>query len=342
MSKRIKRVSRVDVANLAGVSTATVSYVLNNKQNVRNETRERVLDAARQLDYRPDPIARSMITNKSMQLSIVLNNIANPIYSDMIIAFEKKALEHGYFVNICTGQGSIDEYFENFVDRRIDGIFIEALPGKYHIEKVYKLVDAGIKVTMFGHGSIDIRRVSSIENDYIYTMDRAIDHLWTLGHRRIAYLSGLTLKQNYDLRIDGYYKAMDARKAGDVAKELGVYSSRMTNTDISVGRSLARELIDKKHDFTAVICTNDLMAIGTMQIFQEAGMSIPGDVSVMGIDGACIGDIIAPKLTTMGVSYRDIGSKAFDLLYADLQNDTTGFFQNRPKLIVRESTAVIN
>lgn len=336
-----KRITRAEVAKRAGVSTATVSYVLNKTGKVRQETRDRVMEAVQALDYRPDPIARSMVTKKTMQLSIVLNNIANPIYSDMILGFEKRALEHGYFVNICTGQGSLDEYFEHFINRRIDGLFIEALPSKYHIEKVYRLVDAGMKVIMFGHGSADLRKVSSIENDYLFTMEKAVSYLWELGHRRIAYLSGLTPEQNYDLRIEGYHKAMESFGAGKTADELCICSRKLTNTDIADGRSLAASLLERGLQCTALICTNDLMAVGAMQQLLDAGIRIPEDISVMGIDGASVGEIVTPRLTTMGTSYHDIGVKAFELLYADIKKDTTGFYQNRPELIVRGSTAPV-
>ncbi|MDY0288220.1 MAG: LacI family DNA-binding transcriptional regulator [Sphaerochaeta sp.] len=336
MSK--KRVTREDVAKLAGVSTATVSYVLNKSIKVKPSTQEKVLSAVKELDYRPDPIARSMVTKQTMQLSIVLNNIANPIYSDMILGFEKQALEKGYFVNICTGQSNIDEYFDDFVSRRIDGVFIEALPEKYHIEKVYKLVDAGIKVIMFGHGGVDLRKVSSVENDYIYTLEKAVEHLWGLGHREIAYLSGLSEDQGYDLRVQGYKKAME-RLTASTSHELCLCSPGVTNTDIADGRRMAHSLLESGKPFSAVITTNDLMAIGAMQQFQESGFSVPDDVSVLGIDGASFGEIVTPRLTTMKSDYYQIGAKAFELLFNSIKEDTKGFYQNHPHLVVRGSTA---
>jgi DNA-binding LacI/PurR family transcriptional regulator len=333
-----KRVTREDVAKLAGVSTATVSYVLNKSIKVKPSTRDKVLNAVKELDYKPDPIARSMITKQTMQLSIVLNNVANPIYSDMILGFEKKALEKGYFVNICTGQSVIDEYFDNFVSRRIDGVFIEALPGRFHTEKVYQLVDAGINVIMFGHGGADLRKVSSIENDYIYTLEKAVQYLWDLGHREIAYLSGLSEDQSYDLRIQGYRKAMKSLNPS-AEIELCFCSSGLTNTDIADGRRMACSLLDSGKSFSAVITTNDLMAIGAMQQLQESGLSVPDDVSVMGIDGASFGEIVTPRLTTMATDYYLLGIKAFELLYSSIKENKKGFYQNYPKLVERESTA---
>ncbi len=338
MDTNNKRITRVDVAKAAGVSTATVSYVLNKSVPVRAATEAKVMKAVNELGYRPDPIARSMVTRKTMQLSVVLNNIANPIYSDMILGFEKKALEHGYFVNICTGKSFIDQYFDNFVNRRIDGVFIEALPNKYHIEKVYQLVEAEINVIMFGHGGVDLRKVSSIENDYIVTMEMAVKHLWDLGHRRIAYISGLTRVEEYDLRIKGYEKAMAKRGASSIAADLCICSPQFTDTEIADGKRLAKFMVEQKLNFSAAICTNDLMAIGAIQGFTEAGLRIPRDVSVMGIDGGSFGEIVSPKLTTMSANYYDLGIQAFELLYTNMTKNTKGFYQNIPQLVIREST----
>src|SRR6056297_2895732 len=99
--------TRADVARLAGVSVATVSYVLNNSVKLPEDTRQRVMKAARELDYRPNHVARSLATNKTMQLAIVLNNISNPIYSDLILGFENAAIARGYFVTICTGSRNV-------------------------------------------------------------------------------------------------------------------------------------------------------------------------------------------------------------------------------------------
>jgi len=192
---------------------------------------------------------------------------------------------------------------------------------------------------MFGHGNADLRKISSVENDYVNAMEKAVDYLWGIGHRRIAYLSGLTVQQSYDLRIEGYQRAMATRSAGQIAEELCICSAKLTNTDISDGKVLAKKLIDRNADASAVICTNDLMAIGALQVFREAGLDVPGDISVLGIDGASFGEIVTPRLTTMGVSYHEIGQKAFGLLYSDLQNNTKGFFRNVPELVIRESTA---
>lgn len=332
-----RRPTRRDVAELAGVSTATVSYVLNKTQKVPDRTADKVWEAVRALDYKPDLVARSLVTRESKQLAIVLNNIANPIYADFILGFENKAIENGYFVNICTGNQNVDDYMEDFASRRIDGILIEALPHKYHEEELFKLLAANIRIVVFGHTNLDLRTISSIETDYIHAMETAVSHLTSLGHRRIAYLSGLERSQTFDRRIDGYLGALDSHGL-DYGDDLLIAAPRITNTDISDGADLAKRLLDTKKDFTGVVCTNDLMATGAMAAFKQAGLHIPEDVSVMGIDNAYIGSITEPGLTTLAISYRDVGRKAFELLYADIREEVKGYYINRPELLVRGST----
>lgn len=332
-----RRPTRRDVAQRAGVSTATVSYVLNNTQKVPEKTAEKVWQAVRELNYKPDLIARSLVTKETKQLAIVLNNIANPIYADFILGFENKAINNGYFVNICTGNQHVDDYMENFAARRIDGILIEALPHKYHQEELYKLIAADIRIVVFGHTTMDLRKISSIETDYFDVMDQAVSHLANLGHSRIAYLSGLERSQTFDRRIDGYLKALESNGL-TYGEELLVLPAHSTNTNISDGTKMARRLLDGKHQFTAVIATNDLMATGAMAAFKAAGLQIPRDVSVMGIDNAYIGEITEPGLTTLGISYRIVGERAFDLLYADIRDDVKGYYVNHAQLIERGST----
>ncbi len=105
------KVTRTDVAKLAGVSTATVSYVLNGSRSMSEKTRKLVLDAVEQLNYKPDMIARSMTKNETRQLSFMVNDATNPFYGEIIVGFENAAMERGYFVNICTGNKNINDYF---------------------------------------------------------------------------------------------------------------------------------------------------------------------------------------------------------------------------------------
>lgn len=332
------KTKRTDVAKLAGVSTATVSNVLNNSMKVKEATEKKVREAVEALDYKPDMIARSMSTKRTMQLGIVLENISNPFYGDIIRGFESAANEKNYFVNICTGFNKLDDYFDNFITRRLDGVFVTALPYKFSIEKLYNLVDKGIKVVTSGNVIADFKKVSTIENDHITAMHEAMQYLYGLGHRSIAYLSGLGRSLPYDLRSIGYLEMVD--KLNLPCKDTLLIDGKYPYaTDMMDGYQYANELINSKRKFTAIICVNDLMALGAMKALKEKRFRIPEDISIMGFDGINFGQYWEPSLTTMNLDKVMFGKKAFELLYSNITKGYTGYFKNNLTLIEGNSTA---
>lgn len=331
------KVTRADVARLAGVSTATVSYVLNNSRSISEKTRERVMAAVRQLNYKPDLIARSMTTNETMQLSMMINDITNPFFSEIAVGFENAAIKKGYFVNICTGLKNVNDYFDNYVARRIDGVFVAAVPNKFDLNKLYNLTDNGIKVIVSGNAQADLKRVSAVENDYASGMDIAVSYLQQLGHRHIAYLSGFGKKHTFDRKLDAYLSAM--QKYGLGKTELLLEGRPPYHTSIKDGYAMAQELIKSGKEFTAVICTNDLMAMGAVSALIDAGLQVPSDVSVIGFDDIAFSGMWRPSLTTLAVSKMELGHRAFELLYSNIKNGNTGYFLSGMELKVRGSTA---
>jgi DNA-binding LacI/PurR family transcriptional regulator len=335
------RVTRDDVAKKAGVSTATVSYVINNKDNISEKTRKKVLDAVQELNYKPDMIARSMVTKETKQLSIILNDIANPFYSEMVLGFENIAMEKGYFVNVCTGYKNLTKYLDSFIERRIDGVFMAAIPYKFDVNKMYELTKVGIKVVMFGDSKADIKRISSIENDHIQGMDMAIKHLKNLGHKRIAYVSGFGLEHGFDKRLEGYLKA---REKYNLCQESGLIVTNTKepyDTTIDTGVRLTRKLMNSGQKFTAIVCTNDLMAFGAIHALEQDNLRVPEDVSVVGIDDISMAKIWNPSLTTLQVPKIDTGRKAFEFLYSNIKTGDTGYHVNDLELIVRNSTGPV-
>lgn len=330
--------TRKDVAKLAGVSTATVSYVLNGTRAISQKTTEKVLKAVETLNYKPDMIARSMTTNETMQLSIVLDSISNPFYGEIVHGFENVANNNGYFVNICTGFNKLDDYFENFISRRIDGVFVAAMPSRFNVECLYRLVENGIKVVVSGNVEADIKLVSSIENDHITAMNEAVTYLYDLGHRNISYLSGLDRALKNDRRVEGYLNMVEKLKLP--CKDSLLFEGKAPyDTGVEDGYRLACRLMDSGKEFTAVICLNDLMAMGASNAFQQHGYRIPEDISLMGFDDILFSSFWNPPLTTMALQKKAFGEKAFELLNMNIKNGNTGFYMNRLQLIQRKSTA---
>ncbi len=342
----MKRPTRTDVARRAGVSVATVSYAYSESPKISEDTRRSVFDAARELGYKPSQLARSLSTRRSMQLSMILNDVANPVYSAMISGFESAAVEKGYLVNICNGRDHADEYFESIITRGIDGVLVEVLPYKFHIAKLVELIDTGSNVVLFGKHGIDTGRAACFEIDYPHGMDLAVDHLASLGHRHIVYLSGLAEKDRYDKRIDGFREAVRKRLgAGIPASTSASFPDSFVlappeslTTSIADGEAMTRELLATGRSFSAVICTNDLMAVGSLRALTAAGFSVPGDVSVVGIDDASLASVVTPALTTIGSDYFSIGRGAFELLYGVMKEKKYGYVLHRPRLIIRSST----
>lgn len=332
------KATRADVAKLAGVSTATVSYVLNGSRQMSEKTRKLVLDAVEALHYTPDMIARSMTKNETMQISFMVDNAANPFYGEIINGFENAAMDCGYFVNICTGNRNLNDYFDNYIARRIDGVFIAAIPYKFDMEKLYNLTENGIRVVVSGNIDVDLKRVSSIENDYAAAMGCAVQYLYDLGHRDIAYLSGLSRKFKFDCRIDGYLAAIE-RHGLPCGDDLLFDGKPPYQTGIADGYVLAKELLASGRRFTAAICLNDLMVMGAISAFRDAGLCVPDDVSVMGFDDIVFSQAWQPGITTMGGAKASFGRKAFELLHNSIRYGTTGYFLNSLELIRRGSTA---
>ncbi|RRK33602.1 LacI family transcriptional regulator [Schaedlerella arabinosiphila] len=333
------KITRNDVAKRAGVSNATVSYVLNGSGKIKEETAKRVWKAVKELDYHPDMIARSMSKNETMQLGIVSEDVANPFFGEIVKGFESAANNQNYFVNICTGIHKLDEYFDNFITRRIDGIFLTALPHKYSNEKLFKLVEHGVRVVVSGNVNVDYRRIASIENDHLEAMRDAMEYLFGLGHRHIAYLNGLGKEMSNDLRYVGYKKMVENLEL-PCGYDLLINGKYPYATGVTEGYEEAKKLMQLGNKFTAVICTNDMMAFGAMKALQENGLRIPQDVSVMGFDGIDLGQYWHPSLTTMATDKNAFGKKAFELLYASIKDETIGYYKNKLKLIERDSTGI--
>lgn len=333
------KVTRADVAKLAGVSTATVSYVLNGSRNMSDKTRKLVMDAVEQLNYKPDMIARSMTKNETMQLSLMINDITNPFFSEIVVGFETAAIEKGYFVNVCTGYKDINNYFDNYIARRIDGVFVVAVPHKFDLNRLYNLTENGIKVVVSGNTEADLKRVSSIENDYVAGMRTAVTYLHQLGHERIAYLSGLSRKHKFDRKIEGYLAAME-QQGLNCGEELLLEGRAPYSTSVEDGYAMAKELVASGKEFTAVICTNDLMAMGAVSAFEDVGLRVPQDVSVMGFDDILFAKAWRPAITTMAVSKYEFGRKAFELLYTNIKKGNTGYYLSQLELKARTSTGI--
>lgn len=329
-------VTRKDIARLAGVSTATVSYVINGSNRVGEKTKERVWQVIRENNYHPSLIARTMTTNKSMQIAFLIDNFFNVFFSEIITSFEAFAAERGYLVSVCSSVNDVEKYVDSFIARRIDCVFSMVSPDKIDASSLYRLVDNGIPVLVSGIPSIDITKVSLIEPDYSDGMSKLIGYLKNMGHRKIAYLSAFPFGSKYDIRLESFINAYDADFTSD--EKLVIAADKFVATDYNTGAFLTESFLKNGGLADAIITTTDDMAFGCIETLRRYGVDVPTDVSVVGIDNLSFDEHAAVPLTSLGFDKREFAKIAFDMLYSAMTEEKTSV--NKCHMFIAERSSV--
>jgi DNA-binding LacI/PurR family transcriptional regulator len=332
----------VDVAQLAKVSTATVSRILGSNGGVAHvapETRERILAAAELLHYTPNMIARSFRSQKSHAIGLIVSNMAHPHIIQVIEGVEKAAQEAGYVYLLSNSDDAINRESlcrELFGQNRIDGAVLIGLPSPQEEDTmISSLVRDGIPVALIGRIHAQ-GAVPCVSLDNIRGGRMATEHLLGLGRRRIAYVAGN--HYHSDLRLKGYRQALAA--AGieeDPALVIGG-----EGRDAAEGYSYMKKLLSKGTPPTGVFCFNDKMAFGVFKALHELGLSVPRDCSVVGFDDIEYCQYSVPTLTSVSQPSFQMGYEVGKNLLALLagkpdQEKRSVIFE--PKLVVRESTS---
>lgn len=322
---------------MAGVSTATVSRVFNMVGSVNDEMREKVLAVARELDYQPNAIARSLKTNETKQLAYIVDDILNPVYSEVAAGFQQAAFKHGYMVNLCVADEILDKHLESFVNHRIEGILVGSLPKNLNPERLRKLADYGISIVVNRAINLNNSKICIIDSDFENGINQAMAHLCELGHRKIGYIDGSSRGTEYDIRYKSYVRfILDNNLAFDtnyvVFNEVGLKENYKT------GYVLMEELLNKNTGITAVMCTNDFMALGAMVAIQRRGLKIPADISVIGYDNILFSEAVFPGLTTVNLPKLQLGERAVELIIQQ-RKGIPGVKEMLPaELVIRDST----
>ena len=318
-----------DVAAAAGVSTATVSRVLAGVGHARPETRARVLEAARALDYRPSEVARALKRRSTQTLGLIVTDIENPYFPQLVRSVEDAAREAGYFVLLCNAADDPDRegsYLDLLADRRVDGLIVAASTlGGRHREW---LAAPRVPVVLVNTVAPDVA-LPAVLSDNEEGGRLAAAHLLELGHRRFAYLMPPVRNEDAAARLTGVRSALAG--AAGVALAVG-------NGDALVpgGESAALEVLDGHSETTAIIAYNDLMAIGALRALRQRGRRVPTDASVIGFDDIAIAAYFDPPLTTIAQRTDEMGRWAVDRLTGAVDGPMT--VRLPVELRVREST----
>jgi len=334
------RAKRSEVAKMAGVSEATVSFVLSKKRYVSDKLSKRVMAAVDELGYQPDFIARSMVTKTTETIVVLTSDIASPLQMEIIKSIQKEAMKKGFFVNVCGGTENLKIYIDNFIARRIDGLFLSVDPALVSDFEISRMLDKGISVLVTSARHIADDRVCGLRLDFEYGMDKIVEYLHGLKHTKIIYLSCFDKTVNSDNRIKGFKLAMK-KHIGENSPEI-ICGQPPYESTIEVGYKLCKKLIESKKEFTAVICTNDLMAMGALEALREYNIQVPENVSVVGIDDIVFSKAFNPPLTTLSHMAKEYGKKIFDILYDNIQDKNIVRREVVcPEMIIRKSTAEV-
>jgi LacI family transcriptional regulator len=320
-----------DVARLAGVSAATVSRVLNGAGHpVREDTRRRVLEAARLLDYYPNRLARSLLRRETAVVGLLVPDVSNPYYAAILRGVEDVAHQRGLAVMLCNTDrdpAKQRQALRTLLEHRVDGVIVAG--GTLTAADLAR-VDGRVPVVAVGRHPA---RVPCVRVDNVQAARQACRHLLDLGHTRVACLAGPPSSYTARDRVRGYLSAL--REAGVRPDDGWVVWSEFTAQG---GYAATRQLLDRC-PVTAVLACNDQMALGAVRALWEAGLQVPADVSVVGFDDTPAAAVSVPALTTVAVPTYEMGRKTMELLLALRAGRRASGVVLPAELKVRESTA---
>jgi LacI family transcriptional regulator len=326
-----------DVAKAAGVSIATVSHVLNDTRFVTEETRTKVLAAIQQLNYRPNSLARAMVRQETRTIGLIVPDNTNPFFAEMARGIENHGFAAGYSVLLCNSDRSAAKelaYLEMLISKRVDGvIYMTSDTAKEHLQP---LLEQHIPVVTFDrqYDNTDTILLDNFQGGY-----DATQHLISLGHTRIACISGPDSGTRSNDRVLGYQAAL-AGAGLPVDPDL-ILASDWT---FQSGHRQARALLDTATPPTAIFACNDTVAIGAIAAVLECGLTIPGDLSIVGYDNITLSAFSAPPLTTMATPILAIGQRLCQLLLDRINGQLPPppqVFTAGSQLLLRASTAPV-
>lgn len=328
------RATIADVAHRSGVSTATVSRVLSGAVPTRAATRERVLAAAHELDYRPSGIARALKRSQTRTIGLLVTDIGNPFFPQVVRAIEDEAHRRGYGVLLCNAADDPDRelaYLDLLLERRVDGLIVaSARTTRRHAARLGQQPMPVVLV----NAETTAGSLPSVTVAHRLGARMAAAHLLELGHRRIAHLAGpMTQAAASRLRLAGVTDAL--RASGVDPSSLLVAEG---NEHVDGGELATEQLLAATPSPTGIVAYNDLSAIGALRAIRSAGLGVPKDISVVGFDDIELASWTDPPLTTIRQPTETLGRRAVQRLIDGQPPGVPRAVVLDPTLVVRGST----
>jgi len=338
-----------DVARLAGVSPITVSRVISSPEQVKPATQAKVLKAIEELNFKPNQIARSLVTNRTDTIGLLLSNIANPYYPEFILGLETMARSLGKNVIICNAQDyeTAAKNLDLLLEKRVDGIVITSfefeslkLQEKFHtdLENLVHLQHKTTPIVLLDPNPRSTT-LSCVEVDNYLAGRIAMDHLFSLGHRRIAHIS---VERDANVWIERMRAYKDAFRRNGLEMDAGLVEL-LPVEDVRQAQEASVRLLQRSPRPTAIFAGNDLLAVGAIHAAHQLGIKVPEQLSIIGIDGIVIGEQIYPRLTTVAHPQNKVGEVAVQLLIDKINGaDDNSSIILKSALVIRESTAQVS
>jgi DNA-binding LacI/PurR family transcriptional regulator len=327
------------VAALAKVSIATVSRTINGSPLVSERLNKRVWQAIKQLNYLPNTHARTLVSGRSRLLGIIVENITNPFFPELIQSFEEIAVARGYEILVSSTNSDpavLAACARRMLERKVDGVAVMTFGEEEPV--LDQLVHRGVPIVL-AEFKLDDPKASTILLDYSTGIHEAIRHLASLGHRSIAFLSGPHNLHSAITRENDFRTAMES--AGLPAQKKWIIECDHMLKGGVAGYEQLRKLGARP---TAIVCSNDMTAIGVLRAAHMEGLRVPRDLSLIGLDDISFAEYTLPPLTTIRLSRADLARAAFEALRSQAEDPGNPKIQREflvsTSLVVRGTTAV--
>ncbi len=336
--RRTGTISIRDVAQRAGVSIATVSRTVNHIPTVNAELARRVWKAIDEVGYLPNTQARALVSGRSHMLGLIVSEITNPFFPELIQEFENLAVAQGYEVLIGSTNyepSRTESLIRRMSQRNVDGVAVMTFGVEE--ELIQKLVEREFPLVFVDAGP-DLPNIRVLKVDYGQGIRQSVQHLAALGHRRIAFITGPLAQRSPSARRDAFLKSMSELGLTVPPEHIVIGDHTMEG-----GIGAMEQLIALNELPTAVMCSNDMTAIGALHALYRTTHRVPEDISVVGFDDIHFTQFVLPPLTTVQMSCKDLAAAAVEGLRAGIEPDhpkaKQKVWQIPTRLVVRQSSA---
>lgn len=328
-----QKVTIDDVAKKAGVSKQTVSRAINNKGDISAKTRQRILELIEEMGFRPNRMAQAMNTSRSHMIGLVVPDITNPFFPEVVRAVQDAAMANGYTTIVCNTDDSPEiDVLNDLVSHGVDGLI--TFTHQADDESVSAFADRFGPMLIinreFTHPNVTSLMVNNVKGGLL-----AVQHLVELGHHKICMLTSELTSMEDTRRVVGYKNALEDADVPFDPELLVQVSPTLTG-----GYYAAKNILEKRPDITALFCFNDMMGLGALRACKDLNLNVPEDVSVIGFDDIQLTSMVTPTLSSIHVDKYEMGRLAFERVLSLIKNSKSdrSVINMEPQLIIREST----